>query len=216
VVVYTAIFNAYDRPLPAGRGCPHVLFTDAPVRAPGWDVRIVPRRFTNAARENRFYKLSPHRLFPGERVIYHDGGMRLRVPPESVLQCFQAHAGGDHSIFTLRHSLGHVMRDEFAWVRRKGITSPAVLDAQEREYRAAGMPFDAPVAEARLIISRPDAGAFFDAWWAEVERFSHRDQVSFPYAWWSTAADVHLVPYQLARAHFKLRPHVRPQLQGVA
>lgn len=218
MIVYTSVFDGYDRPrAPAFPSVPHVLFTDAPTTAPGWDVRVVKRRFPNPARENRWYKLQPHHLFPGvERVIYHDGGMRLTVSPAELISRFIHHAGGDHSVFTLRHSLGHTMRDEFAWVRARGITDPRVLDAQEREYQLAGMPFDAPVAEARLLVSRPDSREFFSAWWAEVARWSHRDQLSFAVARHLTSADVHLIDGIPWGELFSKRPHRRRQLVGAS
>ena len=214
MTVYTAIFGGYDNPLvPLARGERHVLFTDHAVRAPGWDVRVVSRRFSNPARENRYYKLQPHKFFPGETVLYHDGGMRLLAPPEVILERFRGIAGGDHSVFTLRHSLGHSMRNEFDWVRRKRMVSAEVLDVQEARYVIEGSPFDAPVAEARLVVSRPGSEGFFDAWWGEVRQFAHRDQVSFAYARWRSEADVYLVPFLTARGYWEHKPHVVAQLR---
>lgn len=215
MIVYTAIFGGYDKPLrPTLEGPEYVLFTEQPMDAPGWSVRVVERKFVNAARENRYYKLQPHKWFPNERVLYHDGGMRLNMFPEDILARFQAMTGGDHSVFTLRHSLRHTMRQEFAWVRTKGIVLGSILDEQQARYEAEGAPFDDPVAEARLLISRPDAVRFYDVWWGEVHQAAHRDQVSFAYARWRTNADAVLIEEPNWRVLFSHRSHQKIQLRG--
>ena len=212
IVPYSAVFGGYDHPRRAPPGA--VLFTDrAPSRKLGWTARVTsPPYPDNLARSNRYYKLQPHAHLDADRVLYLDASMTLKASPAGILRAFQTEAGADHAVFTLRHSLGHTVADEPAWVERKGITRADVLARQVTRYR--DVPPGTPTAEARLIIARlPDAVEFLDAWWAEVREFSHRDQVSFPFAWWVTRADVFLVPYAFARRFFTIRPHARPQLK---
>ena len=212
VVPYSAVFGGYDHPRRAPPG--GIMFTDrAPPRALGWDARVVAPPYPNLARSNRYFKLQPHAHLDGDRVLYLDASMTLTASPAEVLRAFRREAGGDHDVFTLRHSLGHTLADEPAWVREKGITREDVLARQVARYH--DVPAGTPTAEARLIVARlPNAIPFLNAWWAEVREFSHRDQVSFPFAWWSTSADVFLVPYQFARPFFTIRRHAQPQLRG--
>jgi hypothetical protein len=194
------------------------MFTDAPPpERLGWEARIVrPPYPNNLARSNRYYKLQPHAHLMADRVLYMDGRMRLNANPADVLAAFQDEAGADHDVFMPAHSLGHMAYDEPDWVLQKGITSPSVIREQVQRYEEAGMPRDLPACQAGVFIAKLNdrTREFFNAWWAEVERYSHRDQISFPYAWWSTNADVHLVPYKVARARFRLRAHALPQLEG--
>lgn len=214
MVVFTAIFGDYDRPVkPLHRGeCRHVLFTDRNVRADGWEVRVVARRFSNPARENRSYKLQPHKLFPGERTVYIDGHIHLLMTPEALLSEVQGRAGRDYSVFALAHTLGHTVEGEFAWVRDKGMVAGDVLDAQWERYERLGVPAALPTAQAPLLVSRPDSEAFYDAWWLEVRDYGYRDQLSFPYARWVTGADVFLVDRPNFHTLFRHRPHVKRQL----
>lgn len=215
VTPYTAVFGRYDKPRAAPPG--GVMFTDtAPPSRLGWDARVERAPYPdNLARSNRFYKLQPHASLPdAARVLYFDASMTLNLEPAAILARFQAIAGGDHDVFTLRHSLGHTAASEPSWVAEKGITRAEVLERQVAWYRDSGLPPDTPTAEARLIIAKlPAAIPFLDAWWSEVRMFSHRDQVSFPFAWWTTRADVFLVPYEFARRMFTIRPHAKPQLR---
>ena len=215
--MYTAIFGEYDRP-PKAPFCldyPHILFTDKKLTAPGWEVRVMHRQFANPARENRYYKLQPHDVFPPEaRVLYHDGSMTLTKDPASILRVFEEQAGGTHDVFTLAHSLGHTRAMEPEWVSMKRMVDTKILKRQVERYDFLGVPKSLPTAEPRLIISTLNESVrdFFNAWWLEVLEFTHRDQVSFPYAVWSTNADVHLVPFLAARPFFRIKPHEKRQL----
>ena len=224
VLAYSAIFGAYDdvKAAPPGGG---ILFTDrAPASRRGWTVILVePDYPENLARSNRALKLNPRRVVElagaeelnPTHTLYLDGSMTLRVPPSRVLELFRAEAGRDHDVFTLRHSLGHTAADEPAWVARKGIVDPEVLERQRRRYQDAGVPPDLPIAEARLVVARRSstADAFFAAWWAEVRDHAHRDQISYPYAVHTTGADVYL--YRGAWPPlFRRKNHARPQLRS--
>lgn len=211
---YTAVFGQYDELRHAPPGA--VLFTDhQPPSHLGWDARVTEPPYPNAARSNRYFKLQPHAHLKAERTLYFDTRVRFRASPTELLALFQEQAGGDHDVFLLTHTLGHDLAREIEWVREKRITSDAVLDAQRARYQDLGVPLDLPTCQAAIIIARINAAtrAFFDTWWGEVRDYSHRDQISFPYARRVSTASVHLTPYAFAREHFRLGPHAQPQLQ---
>jgi hypothetical protein len=179
----------------------------------GWMAYHTERPYPNLARSNRFFKLQPHRFFDAERVIYHDASMQLKMTGQALIRHLIRHAGRDHEVFTLRHSLNHTLADEAAWIKAKGITRPEIVDAQMERYR--DIPQDLPTAENGLLVMKltPRVKDFLDLWWHEVEHFSHRDQLSFPYAYHKTGVDLHI--YQGERRKLrKLAMHVKPQLQG--
>jgi len=219
VVTFTSVFGGYDRVRAAPAG-PAVLFTDQqPSDARGWDVQIV-RAFdpSNLARSNRAIKLQPHQHVTADRTLYVDGNVTLTVTPAELLAEFVRLAGDDHDVFTLRHSLGHTLANEPEWVARQGITRESILERQVTRYRHLGVPDGLPTAEARIILARSNASTrqFFDTWWREVREYSHRDQVSFPYAVWATGVDAFLLPFRETRGLYTLKPHARPQLKGAA
>ena len=216
MVVYTAIFGRYDRPVRPIHtgGCRHVLITDQPsLHAPGWEMVVTNREFSNAARENRKYKLQPHAFFPGQRTIYIDGNIHLLMPPDALLAELQARAGGDYPLFTLRHTLNHTLADEFDWVAKEGIVDKNMLAKQRERYERLNVPMTLPAAQACLLVSRSDSKPLYEAWWPEVREYAHRDQLSFPYARWVTNTDVYLCGRPHFRTLFKHRPHAKPQLK---
>jgi O-antigen biosynthesis protein len=64
-----------------------------------------------------------------------------------------------------------------------------MVAAQLECYRAAGFPERHGLIETNLMFFDLRNGAcdrFLDAWWDEIERFSHRDQLSVNFALWKT------------------------------
>jgi len=213
VIVYTALFGDYDKLRSTSYpDVEHVLFTDKDRVIPGWRTVVVERQFYNPARENRYYKLQPQKLFPGERVLYHDASMQLKTHPLELLEWFNNQTRAYNSLYALEHPLLHTLPMEFDWVREQGMVDEEILRDMEKRY--ASVPKDSVGIEARLLISTPGASKFFDVWWSEVERYAHRDQLSFHYARFKAPCSMGLVPLKAARHHFKIAPHSKKQLQN--
>ena len=55
------------------------------------------------------------------------------------------------------------------------------------QYKYAGYPPHNGLAETGCVVRVPAACvAFGEEWWAAIDRFSHRDQLSFDFAAWRT------------------------------
>jgi len=186
VIVYSALFGGYDTTpaAPFATSCRHVLFTDAPVNAPGWEVVTVepdgPPRL-----QSRSFKLRPHVFFPGQDVLYHDANMTLARDPQAVHAALLA----DAPLGIPLHRKRHTLSDEFAAVRKHHLADPRALRAQEERYQSL---MGAPIGEAGLLASTPEAEAFMTAWWDEVSTFTHRDQLALPWATHETGITPHL------------------------
>lgn len=213
MIVYTALFGDYDKLRSTSfLDVEHVLFTDKQREVPGWRTVVAERQFENPARENRYYKLQPHKFFPGERVLYHDASMQLKTHPLELLEWFEQKTAVNPALFALGHPLHHTLPMEFAWLREKGIIDEELLRAMENRY--VRVPSDTIGIEARLLVSTPEASRFFDVWWGEVRDYAHRDQLSFHYARYRAPCSMGLVPLRAARHHFKIFPHAKQQLRN--
>jgi hypothetical protein len=214
LIVYTALFGDYDRLRSTPfLGVEHVLFTDENIKVRGWETRVVERKFANAARDNRFYKLQPQLFFPGEVTLYHDANMQLKTNPVELLKWFKERTRPDANLFALGHPLEHTLLMEFAWLRERGIVDEGLLNVLLVRY--GRVPTFEVGIEARLLISTPEASNFFNVWWSEVRDFAHRDQLSFHYAKHVEPCSMGVVPLRDARHHFRIFPHAKPQLRGV-
>lgn len=215
MVVYTANFGGYDRLRSTPfKDVEHILFTDEDVQVAGWKTIIVDRMFNNPARENRYYKLQPHLLFPNQQTLYLDASMSLKTHPERLLEWFRQQTTPDADLYAIRHPLGHTLPMEFAWLREKGIVDEKLLSEMEKRYNS--VPKNSVGIEARLLINTGNTINFFNTWWNEVKNYAHRDQPSFHYAKHETKPSIATLPMKQVRPHFNIYPHKKTQLQGAS
>lgn len=184
--MYSALFGGYDAApaAPFASSCRHVLFTDATVNAPGWEVVTVesdgPPRL-----QSRSFKLRPHVFFPGQDVLYHDANMTLAQDPQAVHPALLADAPLGMPLHRKRHTLS----DEFTAVRKHHLADPHALLVQEERYQDL---MGVAIGEAGLLAITPEAEAFMTAWWSEVSMSTHRDQLALPWAAHASGITPHL------------------------
>jgi hypothetical protein len=211
IVVYTALFGDIDplwSPLPvAMRGARWVAFTDRERRSQGlwthemaakwpnvildthrahsnlgWEVRPVEKVRSNRGMA-RYHKIMSHLHFPdADATIWIDGNVRLRILPKQAIRNWL----GKREMATFNHNDRCCLYDEAAFCVKKGKGSKIELQRQVRAYRNEGMPTKWGLAETKCLIRRNTAriAQFNEAWWSELQKFSRRDQVSFPYVCW--------------------------------
>ena len=192
LVVYTAMFGDYDdlfvpRPEQAER-CDFVIFTDQPDVPPPWQRRPVSYATRNRFKRNRFYKLLPHRLFPDYRwSLYVDGNVDLRIDPVEFLDRYERD-GPDFLVF--RHPRRASILEELAACIDLRKDSAELMVRQVAGYFEDGFRHAFALSENNIMLRRhndPALVALSEAWWAEVQSKSHRDQLSLSYVVEKTA-----------------------------
>lgn len=129
-----------------------------------------PRRFS------RRFKILPHELFSCEYTLWLDGSLQLlQVPPLSLLD------GADLAVF--RHRTRNCAYDEADVCSAALLDRPWRIASQMDRYRKEGYPSKAGLVESGFLFRRmsADMRAFDEEWWAEYDRGSCRDQLSFGY-----------------------------------
>jgi len=189
IVVYTAIFDAYDAP-PAVRSpdptITYALYTDGSVASapPPWQVRPLPRIFLDPQRDARRIKLLPHLVLPADHVsVWVDANCELTgLDAESVLGML-----GDAELALPAHEERSCLYEEAKAVLAGPVDSPARVARQILAYRSAGFPANAGLHATMFLLRRhnePGCRRFCEAWWQQVCQYSKRDQISFDYIRW--------------------------------
>ena len=209
IVVYTAIFGNYDS-LAAVHDVPgvrFVAFTDSEINAKGWE-SIIPEKTEKTGRmENRKYKTRPNVLFPNaEFTIYMDGNLKLTKDPVSIVE----ECKGGLNVFN--HDLRGCAYDEADVV--SGRFPKGVTEKQTRRYINEGFPKGYGLYWGGLIIRDRGANSFNNFWWNELKSGIERDQVSLPYAIWSTGVELNVlegeIPFGGGSNKYCVRsPHTR-------
>jgi len=217
IAVYTAIFGDIDRlwsvyPL-ASRGADHICFTDRPRREvglwtdedkptirkgttglaviPTWEQQLVEPK-QGLRRWARHYKAMPHRYIDADVWIWVDGNVRLLADPREIVERYL----GDADLAIFRHPDRDCLYVEAEFCAQKHKDDPKTLKRQAMRYLQEGMPHKWGLPETRCVIRRNTESirALNEAWWAELERYSVRDQVSLPFVCWQAGVKWHEIP----------------------
>lgn len=146
-------------------------------------------RFREPVMNAKIYKILPHQWFDEPYRIWMDGN----IFPRKDLPTLVEELLGDHDIAVFHHPWRNCIYEEHGPAKaRLDPRYHPLIDDQVARYRREGMPARYGLAECGVILSRANEPAreFFERWWAEVTRFSSRDQMSFPYIRWKMGARV--------------------------
>ncbi len=185
VIVYTALFGAYDtipEPMLLPDNIDYKILTDQSV--PGdslWqraDLSLLPDTLRgDPVLCNRWCKMHPHLLFPDyEYSIYIDANIRIYsdlTPLTAGLEEFP--------VAMFRHKNRDCVYDEIQACLTQKKDTEAALKAHESLLRTHGVPEQWGLLEASLIARRhrdPVCIALMEAWWQTFLQGSRRDQIS--------------------------------------
>ncbi len=133
-------------------------------------------------RESKRVKILAHRLFPrADWWLWLDWPFRLTVEPEQMVI-------DGANIVGFKHRFNGDAYEEHAACARMQKDDLSVMGKQLDRYRSERFPVGFGLIECGVLLRRntPEVIAFNEAWWAEVEKGSTRDQLSVGYAAWKT------------------------------
>lgn len=139
-------------------------------------------KFNSPVMNAKIYKVLPHKFLEYDISIWIDGNIYLNVPPETLVKEWLGEA--DIAVFEHYHRkdlyweakmLGSTFKHRTPWVISE-------VNEQIKHYEKIGMPSRDEVVMGGMLIRRntPVVNKFNEAWWAEICRWSQRDQLSFP------------------------------------
>lgn len=183
--VYTALLGGYENlnPQPVARQSkvPFICFTDDPeLRSETWQIRLVTPMFgMDPARSQRDFKLRPHLHLPEfEASLYIDNAVVLSRPPEHIIKEYDPSKG----FWLARHSFRESVLDEFVTVARQGLDDQGRIFEQLNHYTIQwpellqeGLYWGGILLRNHLD---DKVRAMLDIWYANVLRYSRRDQLS--------------------------------------
>lgn len=187
MIVYTAIFGAYDllKPINVPEGWRAICFTDQPIQVEGWEIV----QFTNSDKLCRDIKINPTRYLPDhDRCIWIDGNLSYYGDWNRL----------NKSGFTImKHPLRDCIYKEAEACIALGKDSKSMIMSQVSSYKWAGYPQNAGLNATGVIIrdNNPTIVKFCEHWWEQVHLFSHRDQLSFNYIAWKLGFKFNEIPF---------------------
>jgi hypothetical protein len=156
-VIYTAIVGGKDKPRD--------------------DIKVFKGigRFKDPRIEARMYKILFHKFIDDEYSIWIDGNVILDHPEEYYYKLLE-----DKDIAVCEHPyVVDVFQEANICIRNK-LDNPKIIKEQIKKYRRFEQKKH---AQSTMIIRRntPEIRKLCESWWAELCRYSVRDQISFPW-----------------------------------
>jgi GT2 family glycosyltransferase len=186
IAIYTAISGGYDTIKLPEKMDPRfdcVLFTDVPAPDTGvWQVRPVTYFHTDKIRAARFVKTHPHMLLDGYDIaIWLDSNIMILGDIYPLVERFLTSA---KAVAAVPHPLRKSVYEELEACTHQNRDDPTTMQEQLARYRAAGFDHDDLIESNFVMFNLHDdrLKPFLDTWWAEIERYSRRDQLSLNYA----------------------------------
>jgi len=204
IVAFTSVLGETDplrRPTLVGPGVRYLCFCDRPLPpAPPYEQVIYPVGAEGPALASRALKIRMDHplLLDADVVLWHDAAFQLHTDPAKVTRTFL----GATDMVAFRHPHRDRIADEATQIAKLGYAPADVLAAQVATYDAEGFTQTAITSTGYSLRRRTPAVEAFNAqWWAEVERWTYRDQMSVDYAIWKTGLQVAYIP-----GHYKDNP----------
>lgn len=175
--VYTVIFGAYERlkePKFISKGWKHICYTDQDITSDVWEIRKIPP-VSDARREARRYKALFYKFTETEFSIWIDASFVINT---------------DLNIFWNRwfkkpftapkHPIRNCVYTEIKAAKDAGRGGTELIEEQGEHY-ALTIPKNSGVITAGILLRQrtTECITLCDDWWAETNRWSLRDQVSF-------------------------------------
>jgi len=197
VVVFTAVFGQPDvlfEPSVPLDGVDLVCYTDLEFTGQS-AFRMIELRLDDLPPRKRTRRVKIWReevLDCFAYSLYMDSTVELRVGPRELIQYLEP----DSDIAVFRHPDRDCAYQEGRVCMRAGMADHDVVREQLAYYRAAGLPPGNGLWAGTFVLRRhtPRMRVFSETWWQEVDVFSCRDQISFPYVAWMMGTRVSVFP----------------------
>lgn len=214
--VYTTLVGRYEplneQPVAAQSRMRFLCLTDDPdLRSGSWEMRSVSPLFgMDPIRSQRDLKIRPHLHLPEfDASLYIDNSVLLSEPPERLFELFDQGCG-----FCLpEHSLRDTLLDEFLEVAELGLDDQSRIFEQLNHYLidCPDTLHEKPYWTGILLRDHrnPMVRLALDMWWAHVQRYSKRDQLSINLALRRSSVTPQVLRIDNRSSWFHSWPHIQ-------
>jgi hypothetical protein len=216
IVVYTAIYGDKDdlKEFQVDlEGCSLVCFTDNKyLKSKDFDVRVFPSIHSDPVRSAKIFKILPHVFFADyEYSLWIDGSVVFkRGDIRAMIDKYLL----EHNMAIFAHPDRDCIYDEAEVCSNWQLDNTETISKQTKQYRDEGYPPHNGLTENSIILRRhlsADVIRIDEDWWAQILKFSRRDQLSFNYVAWKNNFNWATIKGNLRdNDYFSVQSHKRP------
>jgi len=178
IVVYTCITGGKDllQPIKPEEGIEYYYYSEQPINNHNvWKYKQLEYSNTDPRRTARYHKIKGLELFPeADYIIWIDANIKSLVPIKNLLDC---------EIKAIKHPGRNCLYQEAETCKRLKLDSENIINKQIKKYSDEEIPKDYGLYETGFLIRKNTEKnkKLCNDWWKEVNNYSRRDQISFPY-----------------------------------
>jgi hypothetical protein len=214
--IYTVITGSYDvlrPPLVRSAGFDYICFTDDPeLQCEGWEMRYIEPA-GDPCKQQRAIKIMPHKYLPEyQQTVYIDGSHQLK---EDIAGLIEQHFSGNWLLKI--HPQRKCIYQEGQACIRLGKAGADVVERQLLSYVAEGMPHDYGLYETGIMVrdNHPEVNAVCEGWYKEVEKYTHRDQLSLPVVLWRHGYKPQTIGARTINRYITIHKHAGGQMPRI-
>lgn len=182
--IYTAIFGDYDdlkEPMFVTPGWKYICFTDQDLKSDVWEVRKVPVMPCGSVKTARHYKINFHKHIEAEFSMWIDATFVINTNLNRWWRQFR------EPFTTIDHPFDDCIYKEAVSCLEIQRGEPDLIRKQITDYHADGLPENFGLISSGILMRQraPEVTEFCEQWWAQVEKYSSRDQIAFTYTYWN-------------------------------
>lgn len=192
-VIYTAITGNYDNlkePKLISENFDYVCFTDnSNLKSKVWKIIQIDYYKNDLVKTARRYKILPHLYFSDyEYSIWIDGGFKIVGDIDEFIDTKM----GNQNMMYFKHRVRNCIYDESKKCIDCKKDKESIIRSQMKKYKLEGYPRNEGLIESGVIVRKHNDThviKLMEDWWAEVDKFSKRDQLSFNFVAWKNHAE---------------------------
>jgi len=196
MVIFTANFGSYDQllvPHYIEPDCDYVCYTDVPKNNFGlWDIRASPYYHPDPTRIARYIKLHPHELLAEyDFAVWIDANVSLAQPVEALVRKLNVIGA---SLGMIPHPIRSCAFEEADACIALAKDDADTIRAQAAFYKSNGLERNQGLFETNCVVTKLDdrgVRQLYQRWWAQLDRYSRRDQLGLA---WALASDYEDIP----------------------
>lgn len=200
-VIYTALMGEgfkLNEPKYINKEWEFICFTDKNIKSKHWKI-IKTNQTSDSRKKAREIKIRCDKYIDFDISIWIDAKFTIRIDLNKFISNFQ------NDLVLMDHSKRQCIYDEVDFCISKNIGNKNDLRRQINQYKKDGYPRNNGLYGTGVLYRKNNSEVinFMKLWYEQIEKYTTRDQVSFPYVLWKNPISITTIPFRETYARFK-------------
>lgn len=201
-VIYTVLlgnnYTKLNKPEHINRDWSLICFTDKDITSNDWKITNIKHR--NKLKKSREIKIRCDMFIDFDVCIYIDSQFTIKCDLDKFIS-----ENLKNNIAVMGHTQRRCAYKEATHCISKNKGDKETIRKQIKDYRDEGFPRKFGLYSCGILIRRNDPAVmdFMKLWYNEVEKYTYRDQISFPYILWKTPMKIDVMDFKKTCSSFR-------------